>query len=291
VFRLGLNYKLLPFMHLRASWGQGYRFPTIAESFIKTSVGPVKVYPNPTLRPETGSNTEAGLRLFWGRKGGGIYTDFSVFDMRYRNMMEFTFSQWSSDIGPGNLFGFGFMSVNVGNTRVRGAELSVGGDFYTGKLHWQVLGGYTWTSPQVEDPDFVYGLDSLGRKLTFRETRSDENNILKYRYRNMARLDVQAGYKQWELGWSFRYNGPIENIDRAFVSLPINLFILDVDRARLDNSSGVYIMDARLAWRFRPKSASRLAFLVNNITNQVYMTRPADLRPPRSFQIQLLAEF
>jgi outer membrane receptor protein involved in Fe transport len=231
------------------------------------------------------------LRLFWGRKGGGIYTDFSVFDMRYRNMMEFTFSQWSSDIGPGNLYGFGFMSVNVGNTRVRGAELSVGGDFHTGKVHWQVLGGYTWTNPQVEDPDFVYGLDSLGRKLTFRETRSDENNILKYRYRNMARMDVQAGYKRLELGWSFRYNGPIENIDRAFVSLPINLFILDVDRARLDNSSGVYIMDARLAWRFRPKSASRLAFLVNNITNQVYMTRPADLRPPRSFQIQLLAEF
>lgn len=291
VFRLGLNYKLLPFMNLRASWGQGYRFPTIAESFIKTSVGPVKVYPNPSLKPETGSNSEAGMRLFWGRKGGGIYTDISVFDMRYRNMMEFTFSQWSSDIGPGNLFGFGFMSVNVGNTRVRGAELSVGGDFYTGKLHWQVLGGYTWTSPQVEDPDFVYGLDSLGRKLTFRETRSDENNILKYRYRNMARLDVQAGFKQLEFGWSFRYNGPIENIDRAFVSLPINLFILDVDRARLDNSSGVYIMDARLAWRFRPKSASRLAVLVNNITNQVYMTRPADLRPPRSFQIQLLAEF
>jgi len=49
-------------------------------------------------------------------------------------------------------------------------------------------------------------------------------------------------------------------------------------------------MDARVAWRFRPKTASRLAFLVNNIGNRVYMTRPADLRPPRSFQVQLLLE-
>ena len=290
VLRVGMNYKPFPFMHIRASWGQGYRFPTIAESFIKTSVGPVKVYPNAELKPETGSNTEAGLRLFWGRKGGGIYADFSLFDMRYRNMMEFTFSQWSSDVGPQNLYGFGFMSVNVGNTRVSGAELSFGGDFHTGKLHWQMLGGFTRCNPVVEDPDYVYGMDSLGRKLSFRETRSDDNNILKYRYRDMARMDIQCAYKKFELGWSLRYNGPIENIDKAFVSLPINLFILDVERARTENARGMSIMDARVAWRFRPKTASRLAFLVNNIGNRVYMTRPADLRPPRSFQIQLLLE-
>ncbi len=291
VLRVGLNYKPLPFLQLRASWGQGYRFPTIAESFIKTSVGPVKVYPNEQLKPETGSNTEVGMRLFWGRKGGGIYADFSVFDMRYQNMMEFTFSQWSSDATPANLYGFGFMSVNVGNSRVSGAELSLGGDFHTGKLHWQLLGGYTWCKPLVENPDYVYGKDSLGRELSFRITRSDDNNILKYRYRNMARMDIQCGYKRFELGWSLRYNGPIENIDLAFVSLPINLFILDVEKARIDNAKGMSVMDARAAIRFGPKRTSRLGFLVNNITNKVYMTRPADLRPPRSFQVQLLAEF
>jgi len=291
VYRVGMNYKPWPFLQLRASWGQGYRFPTIAESFIKTSVGPVKVYPNANLKPETGSNTEAGLRLSWGRKGGGVYADFSVFDMRYQNMMEFTFSQWSSDASPANLYGFGFMSVNTGNSRVSGAELSIGGDFNTGKLHWQMLGGYTWCKPLVDNPDYVYGKDSLGRELSFRITRSDGNNILKYRYRNMARMDIQCGYKRFELGWSLRYNGPIENIDLAFVSLPINLFILDVEQARKDNAKGMSIMDARAAFRFGPKRASRLAFLVSNITNKVYMTRPADLRPPRSFQLQLLAEF
>ncbi|HQN57527.1 MAG TPA: TonB-dependent receptor, partial [Saprospiraceae bacterium] len=47
VFKFGLNYLLNPFASVRASFGQGYRYPTVAEKFIKTTVGAIRVAPNP----------------------------------------------------------------------------------------------------------------------------------------------------------------------------------------------------------------------------------------------------
>jgi outer membrane receptor for ferrienterochelin and colicins len=289
VMRIGANYRLFRFLELRGSWGEGYRFPTIAESFIKTSVGPVKVYPNSGLKPETGSNAEAGMRAYViGRKTSGMFFDAAIFDMRFQNMMEFTFSQWSSDNSPANLFGFGFKSVNVGSSRVSGHELTMGGEFRTGRISWQTLAGYTHTNPRVDDPDFIYGEDSLGRKLTFRETRSDDNNWLKYRFRTMWRADLQCAGRKWELGISYRYNSAIENIDKAFVALPVNLFIPDVQKGRDAGSQGVGYVDLRAAWK--PRTGTRLAFIVNNAGNREFMARPADIRAPRSFQLQLLHE-
>jgi outer membrane receptor for ferrienterochelin and colicins len=39
VFRAGLNYQAAEYTYIRASFGQGFRFPTIAEKFISTSLG------------------------------------------------------------------------------------------------------------------------------------------------------------------------------------------------------------------------------------------------------------
>ena len=42
-------YKLFEETYLRASFGQGYRFPTIAEKFVQTQVGPLNIFPNPDI--------------------------------------------------------------------------------------------------------------------------------------------------------------------------------------------------------------------------------------------------
>ena len=62
VFRAGLNFQAAEATWLRASIGQGFRFPTIAEKFIRTGLGPLQVYPNAGLRPETAINIEAGFK-------------------------------------------------------------------------------------------------------------------------------------------------------------------------------------------------------------------------------------
>ncbi|MFZ1591248.1 MAG: TonB-dependent receptor, partial [Chitinophagales bacterium] len=58
VFRLGANYQVANYTFIRASWGQGYRFPTIAEKYISTSVTGLSIYPNPDLTSETGWSGE-----------------------------------------------------------------------------------------------------------------------------------------------------------------------------------------------------------------------------------------
>ncbi|MEK7254425.1 MAG: TonB-dependent receptor, partial [Bacteroidota bacterium] len=62
VFRFGMSYRVSENTFLRASWGQGYRFPTIAEKFIFTTFGGLRINPNVNLHSETGWSAELGLR-------------------------------------------------------------------------------------------------------------------------------------------------------------------------------------------------------------------------------------
>src|SRR5688572_28433972 len=54
VARTGLNFHLFKKTYLRTSYGQGYRFPSIAEKYINTEVGGVRIYPNDSLQQEMG---------------------------------------------------------------------------------------------------------------------------------------------------------------------------------------------------------------------------------------------
>ena len=47
--------------------------------------------------------------------------------MQYNDMMEFSFGKWGAD-DDGQLFGFGFKSVNIGNSRIQGVEVSIAGE-------------------------------------------------------------------------------------------------------------------------------------------------------------------
>ena len=62
IFRAGSTIKLYQETYLRGSYGQGYRFPTITERFIKTGVGNFGVFPNPNLKPESSWNAEIGIK-------------------------------------------------------------------------------------------------------------------------------------------------------------------------------------------------------------------------------------
>ncbi len=53
ILRLGMHYELFKFTHLRASFGQGIRYPSVAERYTFTSVGALNIFPNENLRPET----------------------------------------------------------------------------------------------------------------------------------------------------------------------------------------------------------------------------------------------
>ncbi|MCW5899945.1 MAG: TonB-dependent receptor [Flavobacteriales bacterium] len=298
VFRAGATWQVLEATFLRASYGQGFRFPTIGERFIRTNVGLLNIFPNADLRAEQSWNIEGGIKQ--GFKLGGFmgYLDAVVFQQEFQDYVEFTFGQWSvpsAQIINGQLVidpGLGFKSVNTGGARVSGFELEMAGKGQVGKVDITTLMGYTWTLPVSTTPEQVYGSPAFsGDPYTFLSTSFDPtDNILKFRVRNLFRADVQADYKRLMAGVSVRYNSHVRNIDKIFVELdetPVDAFSLrtGVGQWMRDHRTGDTIVDARVGISL--SDHSRLALIVNNLTNEVYSLRPLAIEAPRHMQVQL----
>lgn len=290
VFRAGVNYGLAKATYIRASYGQGYRFPTIAESYIKTTVGAISVYPNDELKSETGDNIEIGIKQGFKNKWLRGYVDLAVFQMAYENMMEFTFGQWSSDVSADNGYGLGFKSLNTGPTSIRGLDLSIMGQAKILKGSLKVFGGYTNSIPVADNPHFAFAKDSVGNKLSYQTTSSDTTDgILKYRSLRTFKMDASYSRKRFQVGMSWRYQSQIQNIDKAFID-PLFAFFVPGIQTGLDlNPKGYWITDMRVSYRIT--SNLRFALIVNNIGNIEYMERPADIGPPRLTTFQLKANF
>jgi outer membrane receptor protein involved in Fe transport len=286
VLRAGINYEAAKATFLRASYGQGYRFPSIVESYVKTSAGPLQVYPNPGLRSESGWNAELAIKQ--GFKIGKFigFVDVAGFWTEYNSMMEFNFGQWGPNLGFQNLLGLGFSSINVGRARVNGIDISIGGDGKIGKTQLTVIGGYTYMNPTSLDPDKVYGYDINNNPLTYHKSSSDTtSNFLKYRFNHLAKLDVQLTYKRWMWGASARYNSYIKTVDRFFTDPLFAQFVGGINEGRAATKKGSLVLDYRMSYEINTKL--KAGFIINNFLNNVYMTRPADLHPPRMFIVQL----
>jgi iron complex outermembrane receptor protein len=79
VLRAGLNWQAADFTFLRASFGQGYRYPSIAEKHASTTLGSVIIFPSPEILPESGWSLETGIKqgLAVGEITGQIDASFS----------------------------------------------------------------------------------------------------------------------------------------------------------------------------------------------------------------------
>lgn len=284
VLRFGMSYQAAEATYFRASWGQGYRFPTIAEKFITTTFGGVPITPNYDLNSETGWSSEIGLRQ--GFKLGEFFgfLDASVFWMEYTDMMEFTL----------NTSTFSFSSQNVGDTEIKGFEVSVNGRGNIGKFQTTLLAGYTFIDPKFKEFDInapngseAY-INASNSSICFQPDDPDRErcvNILKYRYRHNAKLDIESRYKNLTVGVAALYTSFLENIDAAFetplLSPPDGIGLREWRSGR---DEGDLIINLRAAYNITPEF--KLAFLVNNAFNREYSTRPAKLEPPRHFTMR-----
>jgi len=283
VFRGGLNFKAAEYTFIRASVGQGYRFPTIAERFIYTTVGGVPILPNPDLKPELSWSAEIGVKQ--GFKIGKFlgYADIAGYWQQYENFIEFNFITTPQ---------IGFMSLNTGRARVAGVDFSImGSGNFTKDFSMTILAGYNWSLPQSLSPDYNYALDTTTSTLNYLNSSSDTNNhILKYRFQHTVKLDVEFTWKMLSLGVSFRYNSYMQNIDRAFQILEdANILSVGISDFRAEHNKGDYVIDLRFACQIT--KSSRLSLIVNNVANRVYALRPGKVEAPRSFVIQYAYQF
>lgn len=293
VFRAGFNYKfakrgIFRETYLRASYGQGFRFPTIAEKFIRTNIGAISIYPNTDLGSETAWNAEVALKQ--GIKIGNLvgYLDVAYFLQRFENTIEFTFGSWgNSGVALNDL---GFRAFNIGRTQVSGVDVSLLTTGKIGNVTINTLLGYTYMNPihlGIDDPipGFITSpiFPDLGP--SYRSTLSDPNsNFLKYRFRHLAKVDIELIYKKWMIGGSMRYNSFMVNIDEIFNRLDplLNYGIKTFRDAR--NQKGDYIIDFRIGYDV--SKTSRVSLAINNLLNREYSLRPGEIMPPRVYNLQ-----
>jgi iron complex outermembrane receptor protein len=115
-------------------------------------------------------------------------------------------------------------------------------------------------------------------------------NMLKYRFNHLAKADIELNYKKYSLGFSMRYNSFMRNIDRVFLEdlnpTADELFVLPgLSDYRQRFNGGNLVFDARIGYTLLDKI--KLNFIVNNLFNAEYTSRPADIQPPRTFMLQL----
>jgi iron complex outermembrane receptor protein len=288
IFRSGLNLKIAQATYLRYSYGQGYRFPTITEKFIRTRTGGLDVFSNPQLKPETSWNTEVGLKQGFKINNFRGFVDVAAFWQEYGNTIEFTYGFWDKkkdQFGDDSLAA-GFKFVNTGDTRVRGIEASLAGEGKISKdLTISILGGYTYVLPQAVSPHQVFAVDSTPQQMTYTFTSTDTtDNVLKYRFKHIAKADLQITYKRISIGGSWRYYTYMQNIDLTFYRLEPVLHS-GIEKYRDKHHADTHIFDARLGVDVTKNL--KIAFVVNNVMNLSYSLRPLKIESPRTFALQL----
>ena len=294
VFRGGLNYELFEGLNFRTSFGQGFRFPTITEMFMQGDIGPINLYRNPNLQPESGWTSELGVKKAFTFSKWKGYVDLVGFIMEYNNMMEFTFGAWG-DPATNQLGGLGFRSINVGKTRISGFEFTFNGEGSINE-NWGfgVLSGFNLSNPVSVYPDSVFVYDRNNMGYTFNNTSSDTNGyFLKYRSRVSARMDVEFSYKKRiSIGVSYQFNSKMNNVDGVFTSAVFNSPIgydLGINNSMEKYNRGYHLIDFRV--RVKLLKSTTLALMAENLFNEEYLIRPANFGSPRTFMAQLKVDF
>ncbi len=297
IFRAGANLHLLKATFVRASYGQGFRYPTITERYISTKAGLFGVYPNPDLKPETSNNFEVGLKQ--GFKLGNCLGFFDVagYYQHYDNTIEYLFGTWESK----NPFIVGFKFLNTGESRVRGVDLSLilSTPETNKKFGITALIGYTYVEPVSLSPDLIYAKDSSsangGQKLSYINSSMDTTgNILKYRFKHMLKGDVEFKIFKATVGFSYKYYSRMLNIDKAFSTIENVTANIDIiDDIRVVNfwktHNGYSIWDARLGYQVNSKT--KVSIVCNNIFNVEYSLRPLKIESPRNTAVQYVYTF
>jgi iron complex outermembrane receptor protein len=272
LFRAGINYKLLEYTFLRASWGQGYRYPSIAEKFAATALGSVRIFPNPFLQAESGWNSEVAIKQGMSLGGWDGMWDLALFYSQNKDLIEYLFGLYPDpQTGLGE---FGFRATNTEYSRVYGAETEFLLNRSIGRVENTIGGGYVYMYPVEFDP----------------RTGLNTDNFLKYRRKHSARLSYAATFNRLSTGFEFYYRSRMLNIDEVFLDeLTRELILPGFYEYWNEKNTGYFVLDIKMGWQFNPHY--EISIVLKNITNTEYMGRPGDIQPHRNFSIRVSGNF
>jgi outer membrane cobalamin receptor len=304
IFRAGANLKLTQATFMRISYGQGYRFPTITERYIRTNVGSFGVYENPNLKPEESWNAEVGVNQ--GFKIGKYYgqVDVAAFIQQYENTIEYLFGFW--DPNPDFLAGdplAGFKFLNTGRSQVTGFDITLNGTGQiTKKFALTSQLGYNYINPITLEPDYVFAENNntiFPQEYSFRKTSQDTTtNVLKYRFKHTFKADIEFTLHGFSAGYTIKYFSRMENLDKTisdFETVTLNtggtlqpIYFRDF---YAEHNKGSYIHDIRVSYAFGKKTEHKFAVVGKNVMNRTFSLRPLKIEPMRSIVFQYSLKF
>jgi outer membrane cobalamin receptor len=272
IFRTGINWQAAGYTFVRASFGQGYRYPSIAEKYAATTLGSVKIYPNPFVMPESGWSSEIGIKqgILKGKTSG--QADLSVFMSQNRDLIEYVFSNYPDPVT--GIYDFGFQATNVEQSRVYGFETEFAINRSFKKLNTTFNGGYTYIYPVEFNP----------------VTSKNTDTYLKYRRKHSLKLGINAIYKKFDLGLTVFARSKILNIDDVFLNeLTREVILPGFYDYWLGHNTGYLLIDWNIGYRIN-KSLT-ISAAVKNLTNAEYMGRPGDIQPQRNYSMRFAGNF
>jgi outer membrane cobalamin receptor len=272
VFRSGINWQVADYTFIRASFGQGYRYPSVAEKYAATTLGSVKIFPNPYVKSESGWSAETGIKqgISIGELMGQV--DIALFLSQNINMIEYLFGNYPDPVTQE--FSYGFMATNVESSRVYGTETDFSLKHTVGRFNTSISGGYT----------FIYPVE-------FNKATGKNTNIyLKYRRKHSAVLNMNTSFEKYEIGLSLFARSKLLRIDDVFLNELTREEILPgfYDYWQTHNK-GYVTIDGNIGYRV--SKVLTISGVVKNITNTEYMGRPGDIQPQRNYSLRLAGNF
>jgi outer membrane receptor protein involved in Fe transport len=272
LFRAGINYMAHSYTFLRASYGQGYRYPSIAEKHAATTLGAIRIFPNLLLQPESGWNAELGAKQGIVIHGWDGMVDLALFYSQNKDLIEYLFGIYPDPVSGISMAGF--RADNTEYSRVYGAETEFMFMRKTGSFEHNISGGYLYTLPVEFNQNTGKNLDTY----------------LKYRRKHSAKLSLSTRYGKLEPGVDIFFRSKMLNIDDIFLRQINGVEILPGFNQYWSNNNNSYVLvDFSMAYHFSQQY--KLSAAIKNLTNKEYMGRPGDIRPHRNFSIRLSVLF
>jgi outer membrane cobalamin receptor len=285
LFGAGMNFQVRKYNYIRASVGQSFRVPTVAERYVVYDLAGIQIKPNPNIQPESGITFELGYKRSIKVGNWLGYVDLVTFWTEFKNMVEF---QFGIDKIDGKLVPY-FQSQNVARARIFGYETTLAGEGKIGPADISLLAGYT----------YFYGVDlnedttlnkNIGKFLKqsfqyyYRPTKEEQLfGMLKYRNRHMFKFDADVLlYQRFRFGTAIQFYSYMEKVDAVF-----EIFIKGLKEQRTATFQQPSVLwDLRGGVEITPNIG--LNFIVKNVLNSRFEARPAKPYSPRSFTVQLM---
>lgn len=323
VIRGGLNYELADYTFLRASFGQGYRYPSITEKFIIKNIGGVGAYPNSNLKPEHGFNAEVGLKQAYKFGPFMGFIDVAAFYTEYKDMIEFNVGVINPDQSKdypfvtnlrqvGDILASGYMPQigvkfsNVGRAQIYGIDLSINGFCeISNQAKFMYSLGYVYTEPRDLDAKATNREEAASTDIFDFKSKSNTSKYLKYRQKHSAKATLDLQWERFTIGTNLSWKsktlavdyfladerpiGTMEKPEPDIMNHVRSLIFGDIDGYWKKNNKDYFVMDLRLGAKVT--NQVDLQCIISNIFNKEYSTRPMDVAAPRTVMLKAGLKF